>query len=540
MIGVAAVLPFINIAGNFSAIHSNRFTQTLYNYFSFGSDPDFVVVVGIILILFYLIRSLLNMGYFYLLAKFSKGRFHLLAYRLFENYLGMHYRDFIEKSSSEISKTIISEANHLTNVLSGLLLMLSETTVVILIYSAMLYVNWKITLLITLLLGFNAIFLIKTVSGKIAQAGVQREKDQLTFFNIIHNTLGNFKLIKLSSTNNRTLKSFEEASSSFALAAIRSETYFHIPRLFLEAVGFGIIIFIVIYIISKYQSDISGALPIISMFILGLYRLMPSANRILNGYNQIIYNKSALDIIHNDLMYDPEDLRNEEVNFQYAITLENVSFEYLDNKPILNHINLTIHRGEKIAFVGESGSGKSTLVDLIIGLYRPKTGKISVDGVELTDANIRSWRSQIGYIPQQIHLFDGTVAENVAFGSKIDPEKVKEVLRQANILEFFEDHHSGIDTPVGDNGVKLSGGQRQRIAIARALYTNPEILVLDEATSALDADTEAKIMEEIYKICEYKTLIVIAHRISTIEKCTSKYEIKKHHSFKQSNFKGLT
>ena len=527
MIGVAAILPFINIAGNFSAIHSNRFIQTVYDYFSFDSDPDFVVAVGILLIFFYLLRSLLNMGYFYLLAKFSKGRFHLLAYRLFESYLGMRYRDFIEKSSSEISKTIISEAGHLTNVLSGLLLMLSETTVVILIYSAMLYVNWKITLLITLLLGLNAIFLIKTVSGKIARAGIQREKDQLTFFNIIHNTLGNFKLIKLSSNSNRTLESFEEASSSFALASIRSETYFHVPRLFLEAVGFGIIIFIVIYIVQKYQSDISGSLPIISMFILGLYRLMPSANRILNGYNQIIYNKSALDIIHNDLMYDPEDLHNEAIHFQHTITLENVSFEYLNNKPVLNHINLTIHRGEKIAFVGESGSGKSTLVDLIIGLYRPKTGKVSVDGIELTDANIRSWRSQIGYIPQQIHLFDGTVAENVAFGSEIDPERVKKVLHQANILEFFENNLNGIDTLVGDNGVKISGGQRQRIAIARALYNDPEILVLDEATSALDTDTEAKIMEEVYKISENKTLIVIAHRLSTIQKCSAFYTIEK-------------
>jgi ABC-type multidrug transport system fused ATPase/permease subunit len=193
----------------------------------------------------------------------------------------------------------------------------------------------------------------------------------------------------------------------------------------------------------------------------------------------------------------------------------------------LENISLTIHKGDKIAFIGESGSGKSTLIDLIIGLYRPKSGTISVDGTRLDESNIKAWRSKIGYIPQSIYLFDGTVAQNVAFGKAIDDVQIKESLRQANILEFLENHHQGIHTAVGEGGIKLSGGQRQRIAIARALYGSPEILVLDEATSALDTDTEAKIMEEIYKISENKTLIVIAHRLSTIDGCQKVYLLSK-------------
>lgn len=525
MLGVAAILPFINVASNFSTIHQNKYSELAYQYFQFTNDVDFVVAVGAILIAFYLLRSLLNLGYVYLLAKFSKGRFHLLAYRLFENYLGMSYRNFIDKNNSEITKTIISEASNLTGVLSGLLLMLSETVVVLLIYATMLYINWKITLLISILLILNVVLLIKTVSTRITQAGQQREKDQLIFFNIIHNTLGNFKLIKLASNTDKTLQAFDQASSSFASASIRSETLFHIPRLFLEAIGFGIIIFIVVYIVNKYQTDISGSLAIISMFILGLYRLMPSANRILSGYNQIVYNKSALDIIHNDLMYDAENLKNDTILFNRIIELKNIDFGYLDDKPILQNISLAIHKGEKIAFVGESGSGKSTLIDIIIGLYRPQKGSITIDGTELNNDNIKAWRSQIGYIPQAIFLFDGTVAENVAFGKEMNEQRVKKVLRQANILDFLESHHEGIQTPVGDGGIKLSGGQKQRIAIARALYNDPEILVLDEATSALDTDTEANIMEEIYKICLDKTLIIIAHRLSTIEGCDRKYSL---------------
>jgi ABC-type multidrug transport system fused ATPase/permease subunit len=275
----------------------------------------------------------------------------------------------------------------------------------------------------------------------------------------------------------------------------------------------------VIYLVNKYQSDISGTLALISMFVLGLYRLMPSANRILTGYNQILFYKSSLDIIHNDLMYDAEKLQNTPINFTKTLQLDHIFFEYNEVKPILEDISLTIQKGDKIAFIGESGSGKSTLIDLIIGLYRPKSGTIRVDGTLLDERNIKAWRSKIGYIPQSIYLFDSTVAQNVAFGKAIDDVQIKESLRQANILEFLETYHKGIDTLVGEGGIKLSGGQRQRIAIARALYGNPEILVLDEATSSLDSATEAKIMEEIYKIAENKTLIVIAHRLSTIEGC---------------------
>ncbi|MFH0710694.1 MAG: ABC transporter ATP-binding protein [Pseudomonadota bacterium] len=526
MIGVGAILPFINIASNFTNIHTNTYTEGIYTFFHFNSDIDFVIAIGIVLLIFYFLRSILNLGYFYLLAKFSKGRYHLIAYRLFENYLGMSYRSFIDKNSSDLSKAIINEAQNMTNLISGLLLMLSEVFVVIFIYSIMLYINWKITLLISTILLVNALFLITTVSRSIKKAGVSREEHQKKFFEIIQSSLGNFKMMKLTSNTEQILKKFDHASSGYAQANIRNETLIHLPRLFLEALGFGIIIFMIIYLIYKYQSDISGALALISMFVLGLYRLMPSANRILSGYNQILFYKSSLDIIHNDLMYDAEKLQDDPIRFEKTLKLDQVYFEYDENKPILKDISLIIHKGDKVAFIGESGSGKSTLVDIIIGLYRPKSGTITIDSIPLDESNIKAWRSKVGYIPQSIYLFDGTVAQNVAFGKPIDNDNIKESLAQASLLEFLESTHEGINTMVGDGGIKLSGGQRQRIAIARALYTNPEVLVLDEATSALDSDTETKIMEEIFRICEDKTLIVIAHRLSTIEGCGKTYRIE--------------
>ncbi|HEX5622995.1 MAG TPA: ABC transporter transmembrane domain-containing protein, partial [Sulfuricurvum sp.] len=233
MIGVTAILPFISIASNFETIHSNPYLRYAYEFFHFSSDIDFVIAGGALLLLFYFLRSIFNLGYFYLLAKFSKGRYHLLAYRLFENYLGMSYRNFIDKNSSELSKAIIDEAQNMTNLLSGLLLMLSEIFIVIFIYSVMLYINWKITLLISMILLLNALFLVKTVSRAIKKAGVTREEHQKKFFEIIQRSLGNFKMMKLTSNAESILKEFDRASSGYAQANIRNETLTHFPRLFL-------------------------------------------------------------------------------------------------------------------------------------------------------------------------------------------------------------------------------------------------------------------------------------------------------------------
>lgn len=520
-------MPFVSIASDFNVIHTNKYYSIVYNFFSFDNNISFVLITGLTLIFFYLFRSVVNLLYFYTLSKFSKGRYHLLAYKLFENYLGRSYKDFINQNSSNLSKTIINEAEYLTNILSSLLFIVSEIFVIVLIYSMMLYMNWKITILLSIILFFNAVLLIKTVSKQIKKEGAKREEFQKQFYEILNSTFGNFKMIKLKSNDKEVLERFSNASFGFAHSNIVNQTLSHLPRLFLEALGFIIVIFMIIYLVYKYQQDISSSMALISMFILGLYRLMPSANRILNNYNQIVYYHKSLDIVHNDLIYEIEDLNNEKINFNHYIELKNIDFSYEENKEILQNISLKIKKGSKTAFIGESGSGKSTLVDIIMGLYRPKNGAIYIDGTLLNDDNIKNWRQHIGYIPQHIYLFDGSVGANVAFGEDYNEYKIKDALRKANLLEFLETTHIGIHTKVGENGLKLSGGQKQRVAIARALYNDPKVLILDEATSALDDETEEKIMDEIYKASFDKTLIIIAHRLSTIDRCEQKYKLEK-------------
>ena len=526
-VGISVIMPFIQVASDFSLIDSNQYYKTIYSFFDFSNKGNFVIAFGFLLILFYIFRSGINLLYFYALARFSQGRYHLLAYRLFENYMSMSYRDYIDKNSSDLNKTIISEAANLTNLISALLLMLSEVFVILFIYSMMLYVNYKITFLLTLLLGLNALLLTKTVSKTIKKAGEKRAGFQKKFFEIINSTLGNFKMIKLKSDDSKILSKFSKASYGYAKANITNQTLSQFPRLFLEAIGFSIVIFIIIYLIYKYQGDVSSMMALISMFILALYRLMPSVNRIMNSYNKVMFLYKSLDIVHNDLIYEAEELGDEEINFKEKIVLKNIVFYYNKDNIILNGISLTIQKGDSLAFVGESGSGKSTLVDIIIGLYKPIDGEIYIDNKKLTSKNLKYWRKKIGYIPQSVYLFDGTVAQNVAFDEKeYNEARVIKALKQANIYNFLVSNQDGINTKVGEGGIKLSGGQKQRIAIARALYSNPEVLVLDEATSALDNKTEEKIMEEIYDISKDKTLIIIAHRLSTIQRCNKVYKTR--------------
>ncbi len=525
-IGIGIIMPFISVASDFTKVDTNHYLAFFYHLLGFKTSLNFVVVFGILLIIFYIFRAILNLSYFYALNRFSQGRYHLLAYRLFENYMGMEYKNFIDKNSSHMAKNIINEANNLVQLISAVLFMMSEVFVLILIYSMLLYVNWKMTLLLTFFLGINVILLKLFISTKIKKAGIEREKFQQKFYEIIHKSFGNFKIIKLKSKDKEVLDQFNNASYGFAKSNIKNQTLSQFPRLFLEMIGFSLVSIIVVYLVLKYHTDIKAALPILMVFVIGLYRLMPSVNRIFTSYNQILFFNQSLNIIHNEFIYEPEELGDEKIDFQKEIKLLGVSFSYLQNKPVLKDINLTIKKGEKIGIIGASGSGKSTLIDIIIGLYKPERGNILIDSTLLNEQNIKEWRKKVGYIPQSIYLQDGDIAENVALSKEIDEKRVKKVLKQANILEFLETHHKGIHTEVGENGIKLSGGQKQRIAIARALYDNPEVLVLDEATSALDNETEKKIMEEIYEMSEGKTLMIIAHRLSTIEKCQKIYKME--------------
>ena len=519
-VGISAIMPFITLASDPSKIVGNEYSKKIYNFFDFSTTTNFMIFFGLFLIGFYIFRAFYSIFYNYLLNKFAFGRFHSFAFRLFKNYTNLPYKRFVKRNSSELIKTIVNEASNLSFYMQSLLLIFSEFFTIVLLYTLLLLMNWKMTLVLTILLGAKVLFLLSFLKKRIEKEGKRRSIMQSKFYKILNETFGNFKIIKLIQNEQKLYSEFSSISYGYAKANIVSNTLNQLPRLSLETIGFGVLIGIVVYVLFKYN-DANFVLPIISMYALALYRILPALNRILSNYNTLLFLSSSLDIVYSDLSYTPQTEGKDFMDFKNKIELISISFEYNKNKKVLKNINIAINKGDKIAFVGESGSGKSTLVDLIIGLYKPLSGEIIIDGKKLTSDNIKSYRSKVGYIPQSIYLFDGTVGENVAFGYEYDKERIIEVLKKANIYDFLSSKE-GIDTLVGDGGIQLSGGQKQRIGIARALYSDPEILVLDEATSALDNETEAKIMDEIYEISQDKTLLIIAHRLSTIERCDRK------------------
>ncbi len=524
LVGISAIAPFIAVASDFSLLESKPYFAFLYALFDFRSPRDFVIAFGIALLVFYVFRSLINLFYQHILARFTFGCYHFIVEKLFRKYLDLNYAEFITKNTSHLIKTITTEAHNFTILLAAALFMLSEVFVVLLIYGTLLFVNFKITLGLTLLLLCFGFLMARIITLKIKKQGREKESYQKSFFETLSASFGNYKIIKLQSDISEILQNFTQSSWGYSFANIKNQTFFHIPRLLLEALGFCLMIAVVLYLFIQDSKGVTSYLPLLSVYVLALYRLLPSINRILDSYNKIIFNFRSLEIIYTDLTMQTRELGDESIGFNHQITLQNLNFSYQE-KPVLEDINLTITKGQKVAFIGESGSGKSTLVDIIIGLLAPKNGQIFIDTELLSDKNLKSWRAKIGYIPQNVYLFAGSVAQNVVFGRTYDEEKLIAVLKSANIYEFLM-QKEGLQTHVGDGGIALSGGQRQRIAIARALYGEPEILVLDEATSALDSAIESKIMEEIYKIARDKTLLIVAHRLSTIQKCDVIYKMQ--------------
>jgi ATP-binding cassette subfamily B protein/ATP-binding cassette subfamily C protein len=381
----------------------------------------------------------------------------------------------------------------------------------------MIAVNWKMTLVLTAVLIVFVFIILNLVVNKNKIQGQKRTKMGQKLSRIIGESFGNFKFIKLKCNEDHITENFDTTIKMLTRSQVVNQTLGAMPRNILESIGFSLLVAVVVFIMIKYQSA-ERVIPIIAMYALAMYRILPSITKMINNVSQIAYCQNSLDVVYENLYQPVEEYNDFPIDFKKSIQIKNISFSYLSGSNVLENISLEIRKGDKIAFTGESGSGKSTLVDIIIGINQPNSGTVYIDESPLTENNIRSWRKKIGYIPQTIYLFDGTVADNVSFGSDSNDEEIIKALKMAKIWDLLLTKE-GLKTVVGEGGIQLSGGQKQRIGIARALYCNPEVLVLDEATSALDNDTESKIMDEIYQVSEDKTLIVISHRLSTVERC---------------------
>ena len=515
-LGISAIMPFISLASDPGLLASGWYKK-IFDYSGIANAQLFIIALGIVIIIFYLFRAIYSVLLTYFMNRFSSAIYKYLSRKILNIVLSVSYKVYTQKNSAELMRTISNEANEVRGVTLNVLQFCSEIFTIAMVYALIVIINWKMTLIVTAILLFLVLLLLSILIKVNQKQGVIRLESGKKMFRALMETLQNYKFVKLKGNEEGILRTYSSAIEVNTHSEMVSNVLGVMPKSILESIGFSLLVAAVISIIWLYH-DASKVIPVISMYALALYRILPSIHRMLGNINNIVYAQRTLESVDESLHQPVEIEGTEPVEFIRFIRLEDVSFKYLTGGDVLTGVSLEIKKGEKIAITGESGSGKSTLVDLIIGLNKPTSGKMYIDDAALTDDNIRSWRKKIGYIPQSIYLFDGTVAENVAFGSVPDEEKIKIALQKANIWDFLA-QKEGINTLVGDGGIQLSGGQQQRIGIARALYDDPEILVLDEATSALDTETEQKIMDEIYDVSAHKTLIIIAHRLSTVERC---------------------
>jgi len=522
-LGISVIMPFISLASDPKLLSSGWYKK-IFDVFSFSTPESFIIAFGIAIIIFYLFRAVYSILLTWFMNRFSAGMYKYLSKKIFKTVLSVPYKVYALKNSGELIHSIYTESMDVNKIILNVLKFSSEIFTVIMVYAVIIILNWRMTLIITFTLVIIVYILLSIITNINKTQGQKRLLSGRKLNRTLKETLGNYKFVKLKGNEENIIKDYSNVIEVHGRAEVISNLLDIMPKSILESIGFSLLVAAVVIIIRIYH-DASAVIPIISMYALALYRILPSIHRMLQNINQIAYFQKTLDSVDESLNQTTENEGSQPVLFSKSIHLQNIQFSYITGGNILNGISLEIKKGEKIAITGESGSGKSTLVDIITGIHKPVSGKVFIDETTLDNNNIKSWRKLIGYIPQNIYLFDGTVAENVSFGSVSDDKKIIKALQMANIWDFLATK-DGINTIVGEGGIQLSGGQQQRIGIARAFYDDPNILVLDEATSSLDTETEKKIMDEIYSLSKTKTLIVIAHRLSTVERCDRRIRIE--------------
>jgi ATP-binding cassette subfamily B protein/ATP-binding cassette subfamily C protein len=522
-LGVSIIMPFISLAADPGLLGSGWYKKA-FDFFGAAGPESFIIGLGIGIICFYIFRAIYSVSLTYATNRFSYGLYKYFSRKVFSTVLSVPYKLYALKNSAELMRTITHETNEISRISLNILQFCSEIFTILMVYAVIVLLNWKMTLIVSGILLFMVLILLSLLTRENKKQGVKRLASGREMNRTLKETLGNYKYVRLKGNEESILSVYDTTVETYTRSEVMNNVLGIIPKSILESMGFSFLVAVVVFIIWAYR-DASRVIPVISMYALALYRILPSIHRMLQNISSIVYLQKCMEGVDESLRQPVESEGDAPLDFKRSIRLEGINFKYMTGNEVITGVSLEIKKGEKTAITGESGGGKSTLIDIIIGIHKPVSGKVYIDDTAITDENIRSWRKKIGYIPQSIYLFDGTVAENVSFGSVPDDEKIKKALQMANIWDFLA-AKDGVNTLVGEGGIQLSGGQQQRIGIARALYDDPEVLILDEATSALDTETEQKIMDEIYTVSANKTLIVIAHRLSTVERCDRRIRIE--------------
>lgn len=540
-LGVVSILPFMSIVMQPEIIESNRWLSWLYNSLDFTSVNSFIIFIGTLMLLIIIIGNLTSALATWLKVRFVWRKNHNISSALLKKYLSLPYVYFLTQNTADLSKNILSEVNVLTNnFLLPLIDIMVKGFVSIGILSMLLFANVYITILSVIILGGSYALIYFYFHDKLKINGAKRLKENKLRFKTAGEALSGIKDIKVMGREDFFYHRYLRHSREFSNLQAWSSLIGVMPRYFLETIAFGGIVTLALYFITTAGNG-KEVIPMISFFAFAAYRLMPALQVVFVSFTQVRFSQTTVNRIIEDLsekggfseqflVYEKEPIKP--MPFNTSLQLKEVSYNYpKTNEPVIHNISLLIRHNTSIGLVGPTGAGKTTLVDIILGLLTPQEGEFSADGVKIDENNILSWQKNLGYVPQHIYLSDDTIINNIAFGipgEKINRKAVEYAARISNLHDFIvSELPNGYETIVGERGIRLSGGERQRVGIARALYHDPEVLVLDEATSSLDGITESAVLEAINNVAKLKTIIIIAHRLTTVKDCDIIYLVDK-------------
>jgi ABC-type multidrug transport system fused ATPase/permease subunit len=551
MMGVASIMPFMAVLANPDLVETNsllNLTFTAAHRFGIDSTEQFLSALGMLVFMLLVVSLAFKALTTYAQLRFTLMREYSIGKRMVEGYLHQPYSWFLSRHSADLGKTILSEVSAvISNGVTPMMTLIAQGAVATALLTLLVLTDPKLALLIGLTLASAYALIFKATRGFLSRIGKERVKANQGRFTAVSEAFGASKEVKVGGLEQAYIQRFSDPAQTYARHQATAQVISQLPRFAVEAIAFGGMLLVMLHLMAQ-SGSFAGALPNIALYAVAGYRLMPALQQIYAAITQLRFAGPALDALHADLMSLQPTHPNpsqDAIALKHAIMLNNIQYSYPNAPlPALKKIQLTIPAKSTVGLVGATGSGKTTTVDLILGLLEAQEGTLTVDGQAITESNRRAWQRAIGYVPQQIYLADDTVSANIAFGldaKDIDPKAVERAAKIANLHEFVANQlPQQYQTTVGERGVRLSGGQRQRIGIARALYHNPQVLILDEATSALDSLTEQAVMEAVHNLGHEITIILIAHRLSTVKACDIIFLLDKGELRAQGTFDELT
>lgn len=532
-VGVISVMPFLSVLARPDIVQDNDMLAWLYQEFAFESHQQFISALGVTSIILVVGSSAFKTITLHQLNRFTYFLRHSISTRLLSSYLHQPYEFFLRHNPAELSRNVLSEIDQLHGgLITPLSQLIAQGAVVLAMLLLLLFYDSLIAISVASVIGLLYGVIYTLVRKRLGQTGKARQEANGKRFQACNEALSGIKEVKISHSAMAYQQQFSQASRNFSRHQANSQTLSQSPLYMVETLGYSGLIILAL-ILMMQSNDIGQVLPVLGLYGFAAYRLLPSAQIMYRGLAQLKFSSAALDTVHQHLSLPSEQAKiaDELMIPQKEIRLQGIHFAYPSalDRPVFQNFDLVIPANTSVGIVGKSGAGKSTLMDVLLGLLQPQAGTLSVDGIIVDSSNVHNWQAAIGYVPQHTYLVDASIAENIALGvsiNQIDMESVERAARAAQIHNFINTElPDGYMSKVGDRGIRLSGGQRQRIAIARALYRDPPVLLMDEATSALDSETELAVSQAVNALSGKKTVIIIAHRESTLKSCQDLIEL---------------